>query len=49
MNRVGKESYVFSVLKKSKKFDTIKNLIVKNFKIGKVIEEGKDTIFFCGK
>ena len=47
MKRVGRQNFVFSVLKKSKKFNTIKNLIEKNFKIGKVIEEGKDTIFFC--
>ncbi|MBI2650568.1 class I SAM-dependent methyltransferase [Candidatus Woesearchaeota archaeon] len=47
IKRVGKVRYVFSVLKKSKKFNTIKNLIEKNFKVEKVIEEGKDTIFFC--
>ncbi|MBI2658965.1 class I SAM-dependent methyltransferase [Candidatus Woesearchaeota archaeon] len=49
MKRVGKERFVFSVLKKSKKFDVIKNLIEKNFNIEKLIEEGKDSIFFCGK
>lgn len=47
IKRVGKEEFVFSVLKKSKKFDAIKDLIKKSFKIGKVIEEGKDMIFFC--
>lgn len=49
MKRVGRQNFVFSVLKKSKKFNTIKNLIEKNFKIGKVVEEGKDIIFFLSK
>ncbi len=47
IKRVGKENFVFSVLKKSKKFEFIKNSIQKNFNIEKVIEECKDTIFFC--
>lgn len=47
IKRVGKQNFVFSVLKKSKKFNAIKSLIAKNFKIRKVIVEGKDTIFFC--
>lgn len=47
IKRVGKENFVFSVFKNSKRFDFIKNLIEKNFKIGKVIEESKDLIFFC--
>lgn len=49
IKRVGKGNFVFSVLKKSGKFDFIKGLIQKNFKVGKVAEEGKDTIFFCKK
>lgn len=49
IKRVGKEKFVLSVLRKSRKFKPIKKLIEKNFKIDKVIEEGKDVIFFCGK
>ena len=47
IKKVGKENFVFSIFKKSKKFNFIKNLIEKNFKIEKVVEEEKDTIFFC--
>lgn len=49
MKRVGKEKFVFSILKRSKKFNFIKKLIEKNFIIEKVIEDGKDAIFFCQK
>ena len=49
IKRVGRENFVFSVLRKSVKFDFIKRLIQKNFKVENVIEEGKDTIFFCQK
>ena len=49
IKRVGKENFVFSVLKNPRKFDFIKNLIEKNFRVGNVIEEGKDVIFFCTK
>ena len=47
MKRVGKKDFVFSVLRKSGKFDYIKKMIEENFKIGKVVEEEKDMIFFC--
>ena len=47
--RVGKEKFVFSILKKSRKFDYIKNLVERNFKIEKIIEEEKDMIWFCDK
>mgnify|MGYP001573398351 CR=1 FL=1 len=47
MKRVGKNNFVFSVLKKSGKFDEIKNSIKKYFKIDGIIEEDKDMIFFC--
>ena len=47
IKRVGKGNFVFSILKKSKKFGFVRNIIKKNFKIGKVIEEDKDAIFFC--
>src|SRR3989344_2312135 len=45
--RAGKDNFVFSVLKKSKKFEKISTIIRKNFKIYNIIEEDKDTIFFC--
>ena len=49
MKRVGKEKFVFSVLRKSKRFELIKKSIKKSFKVDKMIEEGKDTIFLCRK
>lgn len=45
IKRVGKNKFVFSVLKKSSKFDLIKKLIKKYFKIQKEIEEDKDVVF----
>ena len=47
--RAGKDNFVFSVLKKSKKFDKISMIINKNFKVYNAVEEDKDTIFFCRK
>lgn len=47
MKRVGKDRFVFSVLKKSKKFNIIKKLIEKYFRVNKTVEEEKDMIFFC--
>jgi len=47
MKRVG-ERFVFSVLKRSSRFAEIKGLIEKVFTVQKVIEEDKDTLFFCG-
>ena len=49
IKRVGKENFVFSVLKKSGKFDFIEKLIQKSFEVEKAVEEDKDTIFFCQK
>ena len=49
IKRVSSSNFVFSVFKKSKKFSFIENLIRKNFKIDKIIDEGKDVIFFCKK
>lgn len=49
MKRVGKQNFVFSILKKSGKLNDIKKIIGKNFRIKKVIEEEKDVIFFCEK
>ena len=47
MKRVGRNYFVFSVLKKSSKFGPIKRLIEKNFNIDQMIEEEKDVVFFC--
>ncbi len=47
MKRVGKNKFVFSILKKSKKLGQIKKLIKKNFRINNIIEEEKDVLFFC--
>lgn len=48
MKRVGKDRFIFSILKKSKKFDSIKRMINDNLKVERVILEDKDAIFFCG-
>lgn len=47
IKRVGREKFIFSVLKRSKKFKLIRAFLEKNFKVSKVIEEDKDAIFFC--
>ena len=47
--RAGKDDFVFSVLKKSKKFDKIREIIHKNFEVYNAVEEDKDVIFFCRK
>lgn len=49
MKRVGRQYFVFSVLKKSKKFNSIKRLIERSFKIEKTVEQSQDVIFFCKK
>ncbi len=49
IKRVGKNKFVLSFLKKSAKREMIDKLIRKLFKVGKVIEEEKDLIYFCGK
>ena len=46
IKRVGKK-YGLSVLKRSAKFDEIKQLINKHFTIKKEIDEGIDVIFIC--
>ena len=46
MKRVGKDKFVFSILKRTDKFKDIESLIKIYFKINNVIEEEKDTIFF---
>ena len=47
MKRVGKGVFVFSILRKSRKFDYIKKMIEENFRIEKIVEECYDTILFC--
>ncbi|MBU0666548.1 MAG: class I SAM-dependent methyltransferase [Nanoarchaeota archaeon] len=47
MKRVGKEKFVFSILKCSKSFGEINKFINSFFKISEVVEEEKDVIFFC--
>ena len=47
MKRVGKQNFVFSVLKKSRKFAIINKIIKKSFIIEKAVEDVKDIIFFC--
>ena len=49
ISRIGKHNFVLTVLRKSKKFDSIKRLIGKKFIIDKMAEEDKDVIFFCHK
>ena len=47
IKRVGKNNFVFSILKRSNRFNEIKKLIKKYFRIEKEIEEYKDIIFFA--
>lgn len=49
ISRVGKKYFVFSVLKKSVKFNEIKKSVEKNFRVYSIVEEGRDDIFFCTK
>ncbi|MBS3098403.1 methyltransferase domain-containing protein [Candidatus Woesearchaeota archaeon] len=46
IKRVGKNKFVLSFLKKSKKADKIKKLVNKYFKVEKAVEEDKDLMFF---
>jgi ubiquinone/menaquinone biosynthesis C-methylase UbiE len=47
MNRVGKDKFVFSALKRSKKIKEIEKLIKELFLVDEIIEEDKDLIFFA--
>jgi demethylmenaquinone methyltransferase / 2-methoxy-6-polyprenyl-1,4-benzoquinol methylase len=49
MKRVGKKTFVFSILKRSPKFSMIEKLIKEMFVIDETVDEEKDTIFFCRK
>ena len=46
IKRVGKNNFIFSILKRSNTLNEIRNEIKNNFKIRKTIEEEKDIIFF---
>ena len=46
MKRVGKDKFVFSILKKANQFNKIEELIEKKFKVRKKIDEGIDMIYW---
>jgi ubiquinone/menaquinone biosynthesis C-methylase UbiE len=46
IKRVGKDKFVLTFLKKSSKKEKINRLIRKYFKVGEVVEEEKDLIFY---
>jgi len=49
IERVGKNRFVFSVMKRSDKFGLIERLINELFVINEKVFEDKDVIFFCTK
>ena len=49
IERVGKDKFAFSVLKRSSKAGEIEKIINKLFKIKEKVEEDKDIILFCSK
>lgn len=49
INRVGKDRFVLSALKRSKKIKEIERLIRQIFRVNELVEEDKDLIFFCRK
>jgi demethylmenaquinone methyltransferase/2-methoxy-6-polyprenyl-1,4-benzoquinol methylase len=49
IERVGKDRYILSILKRSPKFDIIEKLIKEIFIVNEIIDEDKDIIFFCKK
>jgi ubiquinone/menaquinone biosynthesis C-methylase UbiE len=49
MKRVGKNDFVFSILKKSAVYKLIEKEINENFNIRKIIDDKKDSIFICSK
>ena len=49
IKRVGKNDFVFSVLRKSRRFDFVRRELAKNFMIIKAVKEQQDIIFFCKK
>ncbi len=49
IKRVGRHKFVFTILKKSAKLESIKEAIEKNFKVDKELDEEKDIILLCRK
>ncbi len=49
IKRVGKKDFAFSILKKTKHFDSIENEIKSNFSIKKIIDAKQDWVFICSK
>jgi ubiquinone/menaquinone biosynthesis C-methylase UbiE len=49
IERVGKQDFAFSILKKTKHFELIEKEIKNNFKINKIIDGKQDWIFICQK
>jgi demethylmenaquinone methyltransferase/2-methoxy-6-polyprenyl-1,4-benzoquinol methylase len=49
IQRIGKDRFVFSVLKRSSKYELIEKLINELFIVNEKIEEDKDIILFCSK
>jgi len=49
IQRVGKDRFVFSVLKRSSNYELIEKLIKELFSVDEVIEEDKDFIYSCHK
>ncbi len=47
IKRVGKRDFVFSILKKSKKYPQIEKEIKRQFRVKKIIDGNQDWIFFC--
>ncbi len=47
MKRVGKEAFVISLLKKSPRYSIMKEVIDKNLKIERVLDDETDTILIC--
>lgn len=49
MKRVGKDRFVFSVLRKSARIEDIQKYIIISFRVKRIIMEEKDLIFICGR
>ena len=47
INRVGKQKFVFSVLKKANDFDSIRKEIENRFSVQKIISANQDWVFVC--
>lgn len=47
MKRVGKDRFVFSVLRKAKQIEDIQKYIMISFRVKRIIMEEKDLIFIC--